>query len=253
MRNWKDSLFFQGIDEIDVDRWEQELRQREITLVVCLVPSEELTRISPTCAAWIEQHEGPPEPGPWQEPVLEIRHLPIPEGGAPEEQHWHRFWHLAEKVAERLSAGQRVVVLCRSGKDRTGLFAVAILRKMGLSMETSLRMMSDAGSPPEQTEQFAFLSTTACDCTFADLGISVGTVLTGPQGLKVIAEAGGTSQLVRVTTPEHECVCTLSEVSQRLLGQDLTIPAELLRMWKLNGETLLARCLSQIRDMDKVT
>lgn len=273
MRSWKESLFLQGTGEVDFTTWESSLRQREITTVVCLIPTDELSRISPDFLAWMEAQSAPselspeppseqdlepeqgpelsvpvpsaPELGSWPGPYIDIIHLPLPEGGTPDEHRWHRFWQLAEKVANRVAEGLRVVVLCRSGIDRTGLFAVAVLRKIGLSLETALRMMTDAGSQPETVEQFAFLATTGCDCSFGELGITEGTALDGPQGVQVIAVSGGTSQLVRLETPEHSCVGTLRDVTRRSLAQDLTIPAELLRLWKLDGETLLARCLGQ--------
>jgi protein-tyrosine phosphatase len=62
---------------------------------------------------------------------VKILHLSIPDGGAPVDPEADRYVPLVEDVVERLKKGQTIVVHCRGGQGRSGMFAASVLVALG--------------------------------------------------------------------------------------------------------------------------
>lgn len=62
-----------------------------------------------------------------EEQGLEVLHLPIPDGGVPIDPEAERYGTFVKDLAERLEAGQTVVVHCRGGLGRSGMVAASVL------------------------------------------------------------------------------------------------------------------------------
>jgi protein-tyrosine phosphatase len=123
-----------------------EIERCGVSRVICLASVDEIAKKSPdyakalvTGATW--KHDP----------------LPIPDYGVPVDT--GAFWTHAEGVALALSAGERILVHCGAGIGRTGTYAVAVARKLGLSFDDALAVVNDAGSRPETAEQRALVAT----------------------------------------------------------------------------------------------
>lgn len=81
--------------------------------------------------------------------------VPVPDRGVPTDR--IAFAEAVITVADELDNGERVGVHCRQGIGRSGLFAVAVLKALGVSTDIAIGAASAArGRPvpetPEQTE-----------------------------------------------------------------------------------------------------
>lgn len=96
-----------------------------------------------------------------EERGMEVLHLPIPDGGAPVDPEADRYVPLVEDVAERLEEGQTVVVHCRGGQGRSGMFAASVLVALGHPAVKALEIVREtregAVETPEQEERVQFL------------------------------------------------------------------------------------------------
>ncbi len=92
---------------------------------------------------------------------MEVIHLPIPDGSAPADPEADRYVPLVEDVAERLEKGQTVVVQCRGGQGRSGMFAASVLVALGHPAVKALEIVrgtrKGAVETPEQEERVHFL------------------------------------------------------------------------------------------------
>jgi protein-tyrosine phosphatase len=92
---------------------------------------------------------------------MEVIHLPIPDGGVPGDSEADRYVPLVEDVAERLEKGQTVVVQCRGGQGRSGMFAASVLVALGHPAVKALQIVREtrkgAVETPEQEERVHFL------------------------------------------------------------------------------------------------
>ena len=68
------------------------------------------------------------------------------------------FWALANRVAKRLTAGDRMVIHCGAGIGRTGMLAVCVLLALGEPPARAEQAVSAAGSHPETEAQRALVS-----------------------------------------------------------------------------------------------
>jgi protein-tyrosine phosphatase len=156
MRNWNDKLFMDampgrkkpGRPQGDFSQWLREMKEYAIGTVVCLAPDEQIAAESPEYADWLARHG---------EADIEVIHLPIDDFSIPVPFQVPVFWNRTETVAAKIMAGERVFVHCGAGFGRTGMFAVAVLMKMGYSYDEALAEIKAVGSYPETPEQWEFL------------------------------------------------------------------------------------------------
>jgi protein-tyrosine phosphatase len=78
----------------------------------------------------------------------------VPDYGVPDSH--DRFLQLADRVAESLKHGDKVLVHCGAGIGRTGTFAVVVLMRLRVPLEKALGLVNTAGSHPENETQRAF-------------------------------------------------------------------------------------------------
>ncbi|MDP8952130.1 MAG: cyclin-dependent kinase inhibitor 3 family protein [Actinomycetota bacterium] len=92
---------------------------------------------------------------------MEVLHLPIPDGRAPADSEADRYVPLVEDMAERLEKGQTVVVHCRGGQGRSGMFAASVLVALGhpavKALEIVRKTRKGAVETPEQEDRVQFL------------------------------------------------------------------------------------------------
>lgn len=126
------------------ERWSDfltEARQRDLALVVCLTPAEEVASLSPSY--WRAIAEG----------SLDFRYLnlPVQNYGVPRDM--ADFRDGVGQITQALKAGDAVMLHCAAGIGRTGTTAACVLKQLGLSREQALQRVRDAGSNPENAAQ----------------------------------------------------------------------------------------------------
>lgn len=123
-------------------RFTKALEAHPNACIVSLTEVEEMRRWSPEFLAWVTAHRD------WV-------HLPIADGSPPTDV--QAFDREVQRAAKRLLAGQDVVVHCRAGIGRTGMFAAAVLACLG--QRDAKARTRDAGSGAETPAQRDFLAT----------------------------------------------------------------------------------------------
>jgi len=126
------------------ERWPDfltEARQRELAMVVCLAPGDEVAQLSP--GYWRAIAEG----------SLDFRYLnlPVQNFGVPRDL--AAFREGIEQIARAVKAGDAVMLHCAAGIGRTGTAAACLLKALGLPREDALQRVRDAGSNPENAAQ----------------------------------------------------------------------------------------------------
>ncbi len=122
-----------------------EARARNLGLVVCLTPVEEVEELSPAYAEAVRQRQSPFEAeGSWM--LLPARNFGAPADPA-------RFRQGIESIAQRLQAGEAVLLHCAAGIGRTGTAAACVLKSLGLSAATAIQCTRQAGSNPQNALQ----------------------------------------------------------------------------------------------------
>jgi len=122
-----------------------EAHARHLRLVVCLTPMEEIEELSPPYARAISLREVPFESeGTWM-------HLPARNFGTPADP--QRFRSGIGSIAQRLKAGDAVLLHCAAGMGRTGTAAACVLKSLGLDSATALQRVREAGSNPQNALQ----------------------------------------------------------------------------------------------------
>jgi protein-tyrosine phosphatase len=79
----------------------------------------------------------------------------MPDGGIPEDR--RAFLKTVRYAADRLRAGERVLVHCSAGVGRTGMFAICTLVALGISQKDATRTVSEAGARLEKPVQREFV------------------------------------------------------------------------------------------------
>lgn len=116
-------------------------RRADLDLIVCLTPLHEVAALSPSYHAAIQN--GSLGFG-W-------KHLPMRNFGLAQQA--DGFRELVERVADRVRAGDDVMLHCAAGIGRTGTVAACLLKRLGVPTSQALRDVMTAGSNPETALQ----------------------------------------------------------------------------------------------------
>jgi protein-tyrosine phosphatase len=125
--------------------FEQQAKAGGLAMVVCLTPRDEIEELSPDYAAAIECGSTPCD---WMA-------LPVPNYGVPPDA--HAFREAIARIAQRLRAGEAVLMHCAAGMGRTGSAAACVLKALGVSTEEALDRVRAAGSNPQNAQQSGFV------------------------------------------------------------------------------------------------
>lgn len=125
--------------------FEARARRRNITLLVCLTPRNEVAELSPVYDRKIGQ---PGLPFRWE--LLEM-----PNFGVPRDR--EAFRSRVEGLAVALQRGEGVLLHCAAGLGRTGSTAACVLKALGLESGEALRRVRAAGSNPQNAAQSGFV------------------------------------------------------------------------------------------------
>jgi len=118
-----------------------EARLRQLSLVSCLNPLDEVAQLSPLYHKAVSEGRLPFR---WQ-------HLPMRDfglGANPE-----AFRQGVETLIHSLRVGDRVLLHCAAGIGRTGTVAACVLKGLGLEVEDALQRVREAGSNPQSAVQ----------------------------------------------------------------------------------------------------
>jgi len=118
-----------------------EARLRQLSLVVCLNPLEEVAQLSPSYHKAIAEGRLPFR---WQ-------HLPMRDFGLGADP--QAFRQGVEQICHSLKLGDQVLLHCAAGIGRTGTVAACVLKSLGLERDEALRAVRAAGANPQSALQ----------------------------------------------------------------------------------------------------
>lgn len=129
----------------DICTFISELEKRNIRTVISLPCLDEIASISPDYMDLIRDETR----------TITIDCFPISDFGVPDRP--DDLLKLAKKYAEHLKKGESILVHCRMGIGRTGLFAVVLLMASGIQRTKAEKMVRSAGAGPQTRAQTDFL------------------------------------------------------------------------------------------------
>jgi protein-tyrosine phosphatase len=118
-----------------------EAQRRDLNLVLCLTPREEISALSP---AYDRAIAGGKLPFRWL-------NLPMQNFGLPADG--EGFRRGIEESGASLRRGEVVLLHCAAGLGRTGTAAACLLKHLGLPTAQALARVREAGSNPETAVQ----------------------------------------------------------------------------------------------------
>ncbi|UXH80445.1 protein-tyrosine phosphatase family protein [Roseateles amylovorans] len=122
-----------------------EARQRQLNLVVCLNPLEEVAELSPSYHKAIAEGRLP----------FRWMHLPMRDFGLASDP--DAFRHGVDQIASGLRLGDRALLHCAAGLGRTGTVAACVLKRLGLPADEALEAVRAAGSNPQSAVQSGWI------------------------------------------------------------------------------------------------
>jgi protein-tyrosine phosphatase len=122
-----------------------EARLRQLNLVVCLNPLDEVAQLSPAYHKAIAEGRLP----------FRWLHLPMRDFGLGSDPAAFRAG--VGQVAQGLKLGESVLLHCAAGIGRTGTVAACSLKHLGLDAEAALRRVREAGSNPQSALQSGWI------------------------------------------------------------------------------------------------
>lgn len=126
--------------------FERQARAQGLAMVVCLTPRDEIEELSPDYAASVARSAS----------GYQWLHLPVPNFGVPPDA--EAFRASIARVAQRLQAGDAVLMHCAAGMGRTGSAAACVLKALGLPTGEALERVRVAGSNPQNADQSGFVN-----------------------------------------------------------------------------------------------
>jgi len=121
----------------------EEIESAGINLIVCLAEEKEIQRKSPEYLQWQRSNSQ----------FFSIPPFPIADYKAPDKKRYSEYAKFIEQIAESLLGGKRILIHCGAGKGRTGMVAICVLMKLGLSLNKASEVVQRAGACPEEDEQ----------------------------------------------------------------------------------------------------
>ena len=125
--------------------WDQ-VRAEGVSAIVCLAGTDEIRRKSPDYAQALAKGATP-----CPVTVFEIRDFGVPKDR-------DAYWALAGNLANRLVAGDSILIHCGAGVGRTGSLAACVLLALGCAPDAARQAVSEAGSRAETPWQRRLIS-----------------------------------------------------------------------------------------------
>lgn len=125
--------------------FERRAQANGLKVVVCLTPRDEVEELSPDYDAAIRRGNA----------GFDWVHLPVPNFGVPQDP--AAFRAAIQRIADRVAAGDAVLMHCAAGMGRTGSAAACVLKALGLPADEALGRVRAAGSNPQNAAQSGFV------------------------------------------------------------------------------------------------
>ena len=126
-------------------QFERHAKDTGLAMVVCLTPRDEIEELSPDYAGSVMRGDT----------GFEWMYLPVPNFGVPPDP--AAFRADIDKIAQRLRAGDSVLLHCAAGIGRTGSAAACVLKALGVPTSEALERVRNAGSNPQNAVQSGFV------------------------------------------------------------------------------------------------
>ena len=126
--------------------FERQAKSTGLAMVVCLTPRDEIEELSPDYAAATRRGGA----------GYQWLHLPVPNFGVPPDP--AAFRAAIGRIAQRVQAGDAVLLHCAAGMGRTGSAAACVLKALGCPGVDALDRVRAAGSNPQNADQSGFVN-----------------------------------------------------------------------------------------------